>query len=316
MTTSVREVTGGGRVVGAGAAAVDTILFVDGPLGNGKARIVRREQRYGGNAATALVAASRTGVDTAFIGHLPDRTAGEGLLSFLEEEGVDLSAARIDPNTAPITSTILVGTNGDRFIAFDDDTRVGLPDDLDLDLVRFARVLLIDEYGLQGGVRAAAAARDAGVSVVADIERAAEPDVRLLFDLADHLVLARELALAWTGAAVPAEAVRALWRSDRAAVVVTDGADGCWYRAADDADPAAVRFHPALQVQVVDTTGCGDVFHGTYAGALAQNRSVAECIAAATIASAECATHAGGIGPRTSGPVVGAAHSTPSSNRL
>lgn len=295
------RVTGEGRgaaVVGGGAASVDTILFVDGAIGTGKARILRRETRYGGNVATALVAASRLGAASSFIGHLPDADHGGGLLAFLAGEGVDLHDARTDAATSPIGSTILVGTNGDRFIAFDDDTEVGLPEDLDLDLVRSAQVLLIDEYGLQGGLRAAAAARAAGVAVVADIERAADPDVRFLFDLADHLVLPRDVALAWTGTAAPADAVHALWRADRAAVVVTGGAQGCWYRAADGADPAAVTSHPALQVRVVDTTGCGDVFHGTYAAALAQGRTVAECVSEATNAAGECATRPGGIGPR------------------
>ena len=60
-----------------------------------------------------------------------------------------------------------MGNDGDRFIAFDDDTAVGLPDDLDLDLVREARVLLLDAYNPAEGIRAAAAARAAGVAVVA-----------------------------------------------------------------------------------------------------------------------------------------------------
>ena len=289
---------GSGGVVGGGAAAVDTILFVDGVIGNGEARIVRREHRYGGNAAIALVAAARLGVTTKFIGHLPDATHDEGLLAFLAEEGVELDNARTDPSTYPISSTILVGNDGERFIAFDDDTQVGLPADLDLELVRSARVLLVDEYGLQGGIRAAAAARDADVSVVADIERATDPDVQFLFDLANHLVVPRELALSWTDTTTPADSVHALWRPDRAAVVVTGGSEGCWYRAEDEADPTAVKFHPALQVDVVDTTGCGDVFHGTYAAALAQGRPVTECVAEATLAAAECATHPGGISPR------------------
>lgn len=294
---------GRGRVVGGGAAAVDTILFVDGVVGHGtgKARIVRREQRYGGNTAIALAAAARLGVATSFIGHLPDASHDEGLLAFLTEHGVELNDARTDTATLPIISTILVGNDGERFIAFDDDTQIGLPEDLDLELVRSARVLLVDEYGLQGGIRAAAAARDAHVSVVADIERATEPDVRLLFDLADHLVIPRELALPWTGTTTPADSIHALWRPDRAAVVVTGGSEGCWYRAEDEADPTGVRFHPARHVDVVDTTGCGDVFHGTYAGALAQGRPVAECVAVATVAAAECATHPGGISPRLQG---------------
>jgi sulfofructose kinase len=197
---------------------------------------------------------------------------------------------------------VLVGKNGQRFIAYDDDGTVGLPIDLDLDLIRSARVLILDVYGLAAGVRAAAAAHEAGVAVVADIERATDAGVGDLFDLSDHLVLPEQVALAWTGADTPAQAVDALWRADRSAVVVTGGGEGCWYRAAADGRDSAVRHHAAPKVAVVDTTGCGDVFHGVYAAFLTRGAPVSRCITEATLAAAECATHPGGIAPRLTSP--------------
>lgn len=283
-------------VVGGGAAAVDELVFVDGSIGDGKGRVLRRERRFGGNIATALAAAAREGVGCAFLGHLPDDTVAPDLLAHLRDEGVDLSLARTSAGTRPIRSTILVGTDGDRFIAFDDDTAVGLPDDLDLDLVREARVLLLDAYNPAEGLRAAAAARAAGVAVVADLENVDAPRLEELAALADHLVVPQGLAVALTGAGTPAEAVDLLWRADRAAVVVTGGAEGCWYRSSEQ--PAEVRHQPAPRVAVVDTTGCGDVFHGVYAAALAQGAPVERCVSAATAAAAECATHPGGFPSR------------------
>ena len=44
--------------------------------------------------------------------------------------------------------------------------------------------------------------------------------------------------------------------------MVTCGEDGCWFHAQGWLLP---RHHPAFKVEVVDTTGCGDVFHGAYA---------------------------------------------------
>jgi sulfofructose kinase len=281
-------------VVGGGAATVDQLLFVDGSIGDGKGRVLRRETRFGGNIATALVAAARAGASCAFLGHLPDDTSGLGLLDRLRAEGVNVEHARTSPETPPIHSVVLVGQDGRRFIAFDDHTVMGLPPDLDLDLVRAARVLILDGYGVTGGLRAASAARAAGVAVIVDMERTKGSLIAKLLGVADHLVLPREAALAWTGAGSPAEAVDALWQDDRAAVVVTSGVDGCWYRSADDPH-AGVRHHPALIVDVVDTTGCGDVFHGSYAAALAEGNSIARCVARATAAAAECATRPGGF---------------------
>lgn len=291
-------------LVGGGSTAVDHLLFVDSSIGDGKGRILRSERRFGGNIATALVAAARTGVSCAFLGHLPDATSAPDLLEHLRGEGVDLSRARMSPTTRPIMSTVLVGRDGERFIAYDDDTAVGLPEDLDLDLVRAARVLVLDAYSTAAGIRAATAARAAGVAVVVDVERAGEPGVAELFDLTDHLVLPRELALSCTGAGTAAEAVRALWRSDRSAVVVTGGAEGCWYQTHDDGSDGRVRHHPAPQVAVVDTTGCGDVFHGVYAATLSRGESVGRCVAEATVAAAACATHPGGMPPRPTTPAL------------
>ena len=286
-------------LVGGGAVAVDQLVFVDSRIGDGKGRILRTERSFGGNIATALVAAARTGVRCAFLGHLPDDSTEPDLLDFLRDEEIDLRQARLSPSTRPIRSTILVGQDGQRFIAFDDDdTRLGLPDDLDLDLVRSARALLVDDYKPSAAVRAATAARESGVAVVADFERARDPQAARLFQLTDHLVLPRDLALSWTGTSSAAEAIEVLWSADRSAVVVTAGAEGAWYRQRGDGSDAGVRHCPAPKVAVVDTTGCGDVFHGVYAAALASGKDVDRCVAAATAAAARCATHPGGIAPR------------------
>ena len=80
-------------------------------------------------------------------------------------------------------------------------------------------------------------------------------------------------------------------------VVVTGGAAGCWFRSSDQT-AGDVRHQPAPRVSVVDTTGCGDVFHGVYAATLAQGAPVDRCVSAATVAAAECATHPGGFPSR------------------
>ena len=57
-----------------------------------------------------------------------------------------------------------------------------------------------------------------------------------------------------------------MWSPERKVVAITCGAEGCWYL--DDAAPFSPQHQPAFRVTVVDTTGCGDVFHGAYAAAL------------------------------------------------
>jgi sugar/nucleoside kinase (ribokinase family) len=49
-----------------------------------------------------------------------------------------------------------------------------------------------------------------------------------------------------------------------------------------------------MKVETVDTTGCGDVFHGAYAAALVQGRDIPEAVRYATIAAGIKATRRGG----------------------
>jgi sulfofructose kinase len=83
-----------------------------------------------------------------------------------------------------------------------------------------------------------------------------------------------------------------LWSDDREVVVVTCGDRGCWWL--DRGDVTIPRHLPAYPVTVADTTGCGDVFHGAYASALARGAGVAERLRFASAAAAIKATRLGG----------------------
>jgi sugar/nucleoside kinase (ribokinase family) len=133
----------------------------------------------------------------------------------------------------------------------------------------------------------------AGIAVVADFE-SIPPNKQFakLVALADHPVVSLDFARRWTGCEQPAEAAKALWNDRRAAVVVTCGAEGCWYLGSDD--PRGPRRQPAYCVNVVDTTGCGDVFHGAYAASLAQGLALPERIRFASAAAALKARVRGG----------------------
>jgi ribokinase len=127
--------------------------------------------------------------------------------------------------------------------------------------------------------------------VVADFDSSNDPRFAELLRLADHLIVSVSFARHLTGVATPARAVRALWTSDRQVVVVTCGDAGCWYL---NQGFAAPRHRPAFAVKVVDTTGCGDVFHGAYAAGLVHGWPLAERLRFAAAAAALKATRTGG----------------------
>lgn len=281
-----------GTVVGLGAVAVDDLLYVDAELADGKGRIKERQRMHGGNTATALAAIARLGGRARYVGMLPDRARWADVHGDLAEWGVDTADATVVDGAHPVCSTIVVTPSGERFIAFDDSGAVGPPPDLRSELVTAADALLVDGYGPAATLRAVRAARAAGVPAIGDFERLPSVDSRALVREIEHLVIPLNFARELSHTRHPAAAVEELWNEDRAAVVVTDGDNGVWFKERG----APVVHAPAFEVAVVDTTGCGDIFHGAYSLSIARRHSVAEAVTFAAAAAALGATERGGRG--------------------
>ena len=283
-------------VLGLGCVAVDELLYVDQyPQADAKVRIVRRERQCGGLTGTALVAAARLGARCEYASSLGDDDLSRFARERLQAEGVSVEHLRFLAGARPAYATIVVDQRRQtRAILYDADGVVGAAADWPSEAtLRAARVLLVDHYGLEGVVRAARVAQAAGIPVVADFEAAANEGLLAeAIALVDHPVVSLECARAWTGCRDPREAALALWHPGRHAVVVTCGVDGCWYLGNED--PQRPQHQPAYAVTVVDTTGCGDVFHGAYAAGLAQGLSLPDRIRLASATAALKATQHGG----------------------
>jgi sugar/nucleoside kinase (ribokinase family) len=87
---------------------------------------------------------------------------------------------------------------------------------------------------------------------------------------------------------------------DRQIAIITRGSEGCSGLTREGC------FHiPSYPVDAVDTTGCGDVFHGAYALMIAQGQSVIE---SAKFAAAAAALSAGKVGGRSGIPKLDEVH--------
>jgi sulfofructose kinase len=202
---------------------------------------------------------------------------------------VDMQFALPDLEARPIRATIVVFQHGDRFIAYDDATRIGLLPGDDVTPLLQSRTVLLDTYALAPTITALGADLSE-VPIVADVEAEVESNS---LEQVQHLVLPMAFARRLAAESEPAAIVDALWNDRRSTVVITAGADGVWFR---DAGSADCRHQPSFEVPVVDTTGCGDVFHGAYAVALARGFDASERVRFAAAAGAICATGRGGRG--------------------
>ncbi|MBN2578726.1 MAG: hypothetical protein JXB10_07010 [Pirellulales bacterium] len=282
-------------VLGLGYAAVDELIYVDAyPVADTKSQVRRRERQCGGLTATALAAAARLGCRCAYAGTLGEEEDSRFVIEQFRKDNIDLSFLRRRADAHPVRSCIIVDSlRHTRTIFCDTIGVVGPERDWPPEAtILAARVLLVDDCGIPGMIRAAQIARNAGIPVVADFDNANQALFPELLALIDHLILSWKFASDKTGIKDPAAAAEALWTSERRAVVVTCGQKGCWYVA--DGEPGISRHQPALTVNAVDTTGCGDVFHGAYAAAVIHERDIADAVRFATVAAGLKALNRGG----------------------
>jgi sugar/nucleoside kinase (ribokinase family) len=193
-------------LVGVGCVSIDDLLYVDASLADEKGRIQASERQPGGNIATALVAAAGLGASVAFVGRLSDREDGAVVRADLAAHGVDLEFALPDPQARPIRATVVVFQQGDRFIAYDDATTIGLLPGDDLTPLLQARTVLLDTYALAPTMTALGSDVNR-VLIVADVE--AEVETASLRQV-QHLVLPMAFARQLTGETEPAAIVTAL----------------------------------------------------------------------------------------------------------
>ena len=241
----------------------------------------------GGLVATALVAMARLGARVALLGKQGDDPFGQEILRLLEAEGVDHSRVVIEPQARSHFAFCVVDEQtGKRTIFYARGTESAFrAPEVDRDVIQSAGCLLIDAHYPEASEAAARWAREAGVPVVIDAEKPLEAERTEVLQHCDHIVPSRAFAQAFAGLCDFEEAARRIFETFRpTAVAITLGEDGCI-----GYDGAEVIRQPIFPVEVVDTTGAGDVFHGAYAFGLLQGWPLREILRfASAVAALKC----------------------------
>jgi sugar/nucleoside kinase (ribokinase family) len=247
------------------------------PPGQGSVRLEQIRATAAGTAAGPAVDLAKLGASVRVIGALGDDLIGDIVAAAMARHGVD-TAGLVRKKEAQTSATILpIRPNGERpALHVPGATRLFSRTDIDLEHIKGSRALLIGApdalAGLTGEELAdiANAASSQGALVAVDVLHPGRPqDLERLAPLlgqADWFLPNADQLLALTGRASLAGAMDDIVALGTRGVAVTLGADGCLV--ATRQDPAAMAL-PALAVDVVDTTGCGDGFTaGMLAGLL------------------------------------------------
>jgi sulfofructose kinase len=253
-------------VVGVGHATVDHLGIVPRfPEVDTKNEMLEFSIQGGGPVATALVTLACLGVRTTFMGKISDDDFGTFIRQGFREAGVDTSGLIIDPGkVSPYSFIAIEKGNGSRTIFWTrGDVDLLDPEDLRLDLLQGARAVLVDGLQMEAQVVVARKARSMGIPVIYDAGSPREGMEALIANT--DVLVASELFAAEVGGGALAESLRRLNTMGPRTVVITIGEEGSVGMEGDE-----TFIVPAVQVDVVDTTGAGDVYHGAFIYGLLQ----------------------------------------------
>jgi sulfofructose kinase len=279
-------------VLGLGAVTVDFVGTVPAWPGRGvKTPLDRLTICDGGLVGTALVAVARLGGKAAFAGKLGRSEMARRALDALRRESVDTSFVVETEDAEPIVAFIFTErTSGQRNIFWTrQNVQYPLPEEFPQpDWFERTRVLMIDFESGRAGIEAARIARQHRIPVVIDVEQD-EPHVAEAMRISSHIIVSEDFAGGYTGRRNVTEMLAVLRSNLEQVVIITRGDKGC-----AGSTPTEHFALPAFPVDVVDTTGCGDTFHGAFALALARGQAVVPAARFASGAAALCATQLGG----------------------
>jgi ribokinase len=250
----------------------------------------------GGKGANQAVAAARLGAEVKILGRVGEDAFGMGLVKNLRDNRVNTNWVEVVPDAPTGSAFITVTPDGENAIVVSAGANRHFgPDEIEAisEVLRKAGVLLAQlEVSVEVVEKAARVVTCNGGRFLLNLAPPREvPDA--LLRLSDPLVVNEHEARFLIGEDTrdPEESARALLEPGPPSVVVTSGSAGAIL-----ATRELTRYFPALEVEVVDTTGAGDAFVGALATRLAEGASLEEAVPYAVLAGAVAVTREGAQG--------------------
>jgi len=149
-------------------------------------------------------------------------------------------------------------------------------------------IVLADVRWHDGAKQAFTLARQQGVPTLLDADVTPQ-DIAELIALSDHAAFSAPGLRRLTQLDETEDALKKAQTLTNGHVYVTQGRDGCFWL-----ENGALCHQPGFEVNVIDTTGAGDVFHGALAVSLGQKLPAADAVRFASAVAALKCTKPGG----------------------
>jgi sugar/nucleoside kinase (ribokinase family) len=276
-----------------GLSTVDIVYEVDEfPAANTKICALSQSVYAGGPATNAAIAYAHLGREApgsevkggeVTLVTAVGRNAMAGVIrDELARYSVQLVDLNPDFDGAPAISSVSVDKRGHRNVVSANAVRIPVPTArVDLDLMKQARILMVDGHYMQACQAWAAAARASETPVVLDGGSWKDGMDELLKSVDTAICSADFRPPGCDGAD---DVIRFLRDAGVGNIAISNGAEPIRIVAAEST--ATV---PVPEVQVVDTMGAGDILHGAFCFFAAQGLGFVDALTeAARIASASC----------------------------
>jgi len=283
----------GKHIIAVGHAALDYVYRIDAfPSSPTKLRALDHVASGGGMAANAAATIARLGGHVSLWARVGDDASGGMIRHQLREAGVGISHVRACTGRPSATAAVIVDRRGERLVISEDDHEFPLAADwLPVTEVETASVVLSDLTWLEGTVAAFTAARAHAVPTVLDVDLNSGQLLNRVIGLADYAIFSAPALKSFVEGDSEEERLAQVVRLGVRHAGVTLGARGYHWAAANGEHGRQAAF----PVDVIDTTGAGDAFHGAFAWAIAQGRNDRE---SARVAAAVSAMSCTGLGAR------------------
>jgi sulfofructose kinase len=249
-------------VVGFGDATLDYICLVDSIANYHQSTFISDVKIFGGGCVpTALVALQRLGGKSAFISMIGNDWIGRKIVEGLEEERIYCGGIELTNNTLSPFSFVQVNKRmGKRSIAYYPGSSRSLKFDKKAkELIKRGKILAIDGFLPEEDLKAVKYAQGEGIKVMLDANKIIAGTKELLPRI-DYLITSEAFLFEYSGVEDIEFSLKNIYRDTRPEILVATLGEKGSVGFIDN----KIVYLDSFNVDVLDTTGAGDVYHGAF----------------------------------------------------
>lgn len=260
------------QVWGIGTLAMDVLMKVDTlPKEDGFCMVESTEHQPGGSGTNVMVQMARLGAACGYTGAVGDDKLGQCVLESLRQEKIDIEHMKIKPGKVTLHTEIVVDRTGAKFIMLNMGDAFGAlkQEEIPQEEIESCEVYYTDLLPKEPALAGLIAAKKAGVTTAFNMQVGLETMEGLGFskqEILDALAYVDIFApcaeglYALTGTQDLEACVQILRPYCKGIFLFTQGSKGS---VAFDKSDRKITI-PSKKIQVVDTTGAGDSYMGSF----------------------------------------------------